>query len=272
MSLRKVPIQSGYFEYFLHCERVKKDDESDGAVGMDIFIRNLLIIGAILLLWRIFFRAKKTPENDKAPERKYTDEELKTMPFEKWRDFCVETARDTETKVLQVHLLQYEDLKKRIEEKHPQTIELLDERGIRQSLASLEITREELRRRNALSDFDRETVSEDLKEATLTFRVVHGIKESYPFHEIQNDGGRFFYIAFVNHCVNGALAAEGVEPNDTNLTLVYEEEARMFDSTDAMGHGKVIVEKTMTTESGKLGIKQAERFMEQHSFKNGTPS
>ncbi len=232
---------------------------------MDVFIRNFLIIGAVLILWKIFFGAKKTSESEKMAERRYTDEELKTMPFEKWRDFSVATTRDTETEVLQVHLLQYEDLKKRIEEKHPQTIELLDERGIRQSLAQLEITREELRRRNALSDFDRESVSKELKEATLALRVVHGIKETYPFHEIQNDGGRFFYIAFVNHCVNGALAAEGIKPNDTNLALVYEEAARMFDSTDAMGHGKVIVEKTMTTESGKLGIKAAEQFMEQHS-------
>lgn len=105
----------------------------------------------IILIMIVIYFVGKVAWGARVPSgQQFTDEEIKTMTNEKWRELSIETIRNTGIDVLRVHLRQYEDLKKRVEEKHPQTMELLDEQGIRRSLESLEHTREELRRRKAL--------------------------------------------------------------------------------------------------------------------------
>jgi len=112
----------------------------------------------VILIIIVVFVARKFASGDgsstktvasNASVKRHTDQELKNMSFDEWKELDVATMKRTDTKVLKIYLRQYEDLKTRIEDNHPETMENLDKQGIERSLASLEHTKEELRRRNA---------------------------------------------------------------------------------------------------------------------------
>lgn len=104
----------------------------------------------VAILGIVFFVGRMVWLNRAPKGRQHSDEELGNMSFDEWKALTIQTNKETGTAVLKVMLGQYEDLKKRISEKDPQTMELLDEQSIERSIASLELVRDELRRRNAL--------------------------------------------------------------------------------------------------------------------------
>ena len=106
---------------------------------MEILI--LIIIVAIIL----FFMLKDKKSN----VRQHTDEELKAMSFDEWKELNKQVMAEAKTTVLRIYLSQYIDLKERIESGHKETMECLDQQSIERSLESLNIVRNELAKRGA---------------------------------------------------------------------------------------------------------------------------
>lgn len=104
---------------------------------------SILVIAGLAWIAKIAYGAR-TPSG-----RQYSDEELQNMSFEDWTTLSVDGVRGTGTDVLRIHLRQYEDLKRRIDSKDPDTMRGMNDQSIQRSLASLEHVKAELKRRNA---------------------------------------------------------------------------------------------------------------------------
>ena len=108
---------------------------------MWVAILILIVLGAIVII--ALSGAKG------APQRQYTDDELRAMSMDEWRALVEKDMKQLNTKGLRILLRQLEDLKHRIETGHKETVEGLSDRDRQQCLERFEITRRELDRRNA---------------------------------------------------------------------------------------------------------------------------
>ncbi len=104
----------------------------------------LVIFIIVIVAVYFIFRSKKSNI------KQYSDEELESMSFDEWKELNKQEMAEAKTSVLRIYLSQYEDLKKRIESGHKETVEGMTQQDKERSLESLNTVRRELMKRGVL--------------------------------------------------------------------------------------------------------------------------
>ena len=106
-------------------------------------METIAIIGLIVFIFVIIYKMSSGGSNS----RQYSDEELKAMTIEEWREVAKSGITSQKTANLKALYRSFKEYNSRIDAGHPQTIDNLNDQGRERAREHLRLIEEELRSR-----------------------------------------------------------------------------------------------------------------------------